>query len=89
MSESEIPPLALEDLARTHAEAALATLSGIMTDETAAPAARISAANALLQWGFGRPAARSRTGHADGVQLVRLCWAKEKVEADAESGLTD
>jgi len=89
MSDSDSPALALEDLARTHAEAALATLSGIMTDETAAPAARISAANALLQWGFGRPAARSRTGGAGGPQLVRLSWAEAKVEADAESGLTD
>ncbi|MBL8709833.1 MAG: hypothetical protein JNL25_11615 [Rhodospirillaceae bacterium] len=89
MSESEAPALALEDLARTHAVAALATLSGIMMDETAAPAARISAANALLQWGFGRPAARSRSGSAGGAQLVRLSWAETKGEADAENGLTD
>lgn len=88
MSESEVPTLALEDLARAHAVEALATLAGIMTDEAAAPAARISAANALLQWGFGRPAARARPAAAGEAQVVRLSWGPGEAVSAAEKDLT-
>jgi hypothetical protein len=45
---------AIAALARRHAEAALAALIEVVGDRTVSPAARISAASALLNWGFGK-----------------------------------
>ena len=42
------------ELARTHTAGAIATLAEIMTDRTVLPAARVSAATALLDRGWGR-----------------------------------
>jgi len=41
-------------LARSHSLAAISTLAKIMRNERAAPAARISAATALLERGYGK-----------------------------------
>jgi hypothetical protein len=46
----------LQELARHHAPGALETLVEIMVSPKAAPAARIAAANAILDRGFGKPA---------------------------------
>jgi hypothetical protein len=43
------------ELARSHSPAAIATLAKIMKNEQTPPAARISAAQALLDRGHGRP----------------------------------
>ena len=43
------------ELARQHTAAAVETLVSIMTDPKSAPAARVSAANALLDRGHGKP----------------------------------
>jgi hypothetical protein len=48
---------AIAALARRHAEAALAALVEVMGDRSATAAARISAASAVLTWGFGRATA--------------------------------
>jgi hypothetical protein len=45
----------LQELARQHTEAAIKTLAEIMNDEKAPHSARISAADALLSRGWGRP----------------------------------
>jgi len=45
----------LQELAREHTEAAIDTLAKIMNDEKAPHSARISAADALLSRGWGRP----------------------------------
>jgi hypothetical protein len=43
------------DLARTHSPAAITTLAKIMRNEQAPPAARIGAATAILDRGYGKP----------------------------------
>lgn len=45
----------VQELARQKSPEAIETLSNIMRDEKAAPAARVAAANALLDRGFGKP----------------------------------
>lgn len=45
----------LRELARSHTKKAVETLYGIMTNEEAPEAARISAANSILDRGYGRP----------------------------------
>jgi hypothetical protein len=72
-------PNAIESLARRHAEAAVASLAAVLNDENATPAVRISAATALLQWGYGRPGAQTKGKPGDtGEQLVRLSWGAEE-----------
>lgn len=71
-------PDAIETLARRYAPAAVASLAAVLDDEAATPASRISAATALLQWGYGRPGpqAKGKPGES-GEQLVRLTWGEE------------
>ncbi|MBX9772372.1 MAG: hypothetical protein K2X29_13430 [Candidatus Obscuribacterales bacterium] len=45
----------ITELAKTHTEEALQTLAEIASDKTAPPAARVSAAEALLNRAWGRP----------------------------------
>lgn len=52
----------IKDAARSHTRAALATLVNIMDDTTAPPAARISAAVAILDRGHGNGLLRQPTG---------------------------
>lgn len=48
-------PTEIRSLARSHTEAALNTLAGIMNEARAPAAARVSAATALLDRGWGKP----------------------------------
>ena len=70
-------PRKIESLARRHAEAAMAALAAVLQDKNATPAARISAASTILQWGFGRPAAsvKGKPGEA-AEQIIRLSWGE-------------
>jgi hypothetical protein len=45
----------IQELARQQSPHAIITLSEIMSDEKAPPAARVAAANALLDRGYGKP----------------------------------
>lgn len=47
--------MAVRDLAREHADQAIAVLAAIMRDEEAQASARISAATEILNRGYGRP----------------------------------
>jgi hypothetical protein len=47
-------PTEIRSLARKHTEAALNTLAGIMNQSEAPPAARVAAANVLLDRGWGK-----------------------------------
>jgi len=47
--------LAVVELARSHAPGAIETLAEIMSNQEAPPAARVAAANALLDRGWGKP----------------------------------
>jgi hypothetical protein len=46
----------VKDLARTHTESAIKTLAEIMRSKKASPNARVSAADAILDRAWGRPA---------------------------------
>jgi hypothetical protein len=48
-------PIEIKSLARGHTESAINTLAGIMNQHEAPPAARVSAAQALLDRGWGKP----------------------------------
>lgn len=49
-------PTEIKSLARAHTETAINTLAGIMQQDSVSPAARVSAAIALLDRGWGKPA---------------------------------
>ena len=77
MSKRPVLPMEqLEALARQHAKRALAALAEVIDSEEATPATRISAATAILQWGYGRPSVKGKPGEA-GEQVVRLTWGNE------------
>jgi len=63
----------IRSLARGHTEGALATLASIMHSEEAPPAARVAAANSLLDRGWGKPA-QPLTGDEDGppIRFTRI-----------------
>ena len=58
----------IKALAREHAPTALETLAAIMSDSLTPPAARVAAANSLLDRGYGKPV-QEVTG-ADGGPLL-------------------
>ncbi|WP_374656138.1 hypothetical protein [Dongia sp.] len=66
----------VETLAQQHAKRAIAALADVIDDETATPATRISAATAMLQWGYGRPGGKLKAGEG-GEQVIRLTWGEE------------
>jgi hypothetical protein len=87
---------ALRRLASRHAEAAVAALAAVMTGGDATPAARVSAATALLTWGFGRSGTEDGEAAEDQgqAQVVQLVWggpplgAQDLDDADA-AGIAD
>lgn len=66
----------LRGLARAHAAAAVEALAAVMRDPSATPAARVSAAGALLAWGYGKasPGEDARRSARPTEQIVRLVW---------------
>ena len=61
----------VKELARAHTGEAIDTLVSIMANAKAAPAARVSAANALLDRGYGKPP-QHITGEGGPSYVVRL-----------------
>jgi hypothetical protein len=61
-------PIEIKSLARSHTETALKTLAGIMMQPDAAPAARVAAANSLLDRGWGK-ATQPISGDEDGPPI--------------------
>ena len=61
----------VKELAREHTGAAIETLVSIMTNPKSAPAARVSAANSLLDRGYGKPP-QHITGEGGPSYVVRL-----------------
>ena len=61
----------VKELARAHTGEAIQTLVSIMTNAKAAPAARVSAANALLDRGYGKPL-QHITGEGGPVYVARI-----------------
>mgnify|MGYP001574121777 CR=1 FL=1 len=62
-------PTEIKSLARAHSETAINCLVGIMNQPTAPEAARVSAANSLLDRGWGK-AAQAITGEDGGAISV-------------------
>ena len=64
----------LRVLARKHTRTAVATLLGLMTNEKVAPPYRISAANSLMDRGWGRPAQTlaSEDGSPLGLRITEI-----------------
>jgi hypothetical protein len=76
----------IKELARAHTGEAIETLVSIMTNPKSAPAARVSAANALLDRGFGKPA-QHITGDGGPSFVMRLpepCKSTEEWEASVK-----
>ena len=61
----------VKELARAHTSEAIETLVSIMTNPKTAPAARVSAANSLLDRGYGKPP-QHITGEGGPSYVVRL-----------------
>lgn len=61
---------ALAEMAKDHAEAALETLASIHSDIEAPAAARVSAATAILDRAYGKPAQSLEHTGADGAPLM-------------------
>jgi hypothetical protein len=61
----------IKELARAHTGKAIETLVSIMANPKAAPAARVSAANALLDRGYGKPP-QHITGEVAASYVARL-----------------
>lgn len=67
-------PIEIKSLARAHTETAIRTLAGIMNQEEAPAAARVQAANSLLDRGWGK-AVQVMSGEDGGpikVSVVRF-----------------
>ena len=60
----------ISSLARSHSRAAINVLAGIMRSAGAPPAARVSAANALLDRGWGRPAQPIESGENGALEMI-------------------
>jgi hypothetical protein len=70
-------PTEIKSLARGHTATAINTLAGIMQQADAPAAARVSAATALLDRGWGKPAQAIGTEGEDGdVGPLVVTWAK-------------
>lgn len=70
-------PTLIRSLARAHTETAVKVLAGIMNQMDAPPAARVSAAQVLLDRGWGKPAQAVGTEGEDGeVGPLLIGWLK-------------
>jgi len=76
----------IRSLARTHTETAINVLVGIMTSNKATPAARVSAANAILDRGWGKAAQPLENGSDDALQLIHRI---ERIIVHPENGNSD
>ena len=79
-------PTDIRSLARGHTEGALATLASIMHSAEAPPAARVAAANSLLDRGWGKPA-QPIDGDGEGGPIAIQAIVRKII--DPKSGSTD
>ena len=68
-------PTQIASLARSHTETALNTLVGIMEQTDAPPAARVAAANAVLDRGWGKPT--QPISGDEGAPPIVVTWLKK------------
>jgi hypothetical protein len=60
----------IRSLARSHTRSAINVLAGIMRSKDATAAARVSAANAILDRGWGKASQPIETGEGGALELV-------------------
>jgi HEAT repeat protein len=60
----------IRSLARSHTRSAITVLARIMRSKDATPAARVSAANALLDRGWGKAAQPLQNGDDGALELI-------------------
>jgi hypothetical protein len=70
-------PTDIRSLARSHTETAINVLVGIMNQSEAPQAARVSAANSILDRGWGKPA-QPLTGEDEGPIQLTVTWQSKK-----------
>jgi hypothetical protein len=70
-------PTDIRSLARSHTEKAINVLVGIMNQSEAPQAARVSAANSILDRGWGKPA-QPLTGEDEGPIQLTVTWQSKK-----------
>ncbi|TFV80600.1 hypothetical protein E4K64_01985 [Bradyrhizobium frederickii] len=81
-------PTEIRSLARSHTRTALRVLVGIMRNDEATPAVRLSAANAILDRGWGKAAQPIESGE-EGVETVHRVERVIVRPDDAGGGDTD
>lgn len=69
-------PTEIRSLARSHTQTAIKTLVGIMREKKAPSAARVSAAQALLDRGWGKPAQPLDGDGEGGPVKITVEWKK-------------
>jgi HEAT repeat protein len=74
-------PTLIKSLARAHTETALNVLAGVMNQPDAPASARVSAAEALLSRGWGKPA-QAITGGDEDDNPLRLIVTGVKRDGD-------
>ena len=76
----------IRSLARAHTESAIRTLAGIMNEPTAPHAARVSAATAILDRGWGKPVqavvGQDEDGNQGPLQIMWLAKAADPATGD-------
>ncbi len=76
----------IRSLARSHTRTALNVLVGIMRSKDATPAARVSAANAILDRGWGKPPQALESGSDGSLELIHRI---ERVIVDVDPENSD
>lgn len=67
-------PTQIKSLARGHTDAAIKTLAGIMNQDECPAAARVAAATALLDRGWGKPAQPQVGEDGEGPLKLEISW---------------
>ena len=76
----------IRSLARSHTRTALNVLVGVMRSKDATAAARVSAANAILDRGWGKAAQAIENGDGGALELIHRI---ERVIVDVDPENTD
>jgi hypothetical protein len=77
----------INELARERGPEAIATLAKIMANDEAPPAARVKAAESLLDRGFGKPLQKQELTGADGKDLIPQ--SPDAMRAELTKNLTE
>ena len=79
----------IRSLARSHTRTALRVLVGIMRSDDATPAVRLSAANAILDRGWGKaaqPVENGEDGAVESIHRVERVIVRPEDAADGDAG---